>query len=366
MNFAFPPPPPSAHLRGEAGRDRPALRRSHRLPRGLDFEITRGRETRRGRTKRRRQVHLLPPHHRRGGPQRRPPRAWFKTASSHPSSPRPTPTSSTRPRHRPRHRRGGRQPREHAPQARNLLGCFLFRGDDVFKQVNPRPLRRRALPGCPRPHARAAPPTSSSWTSPPTTSTSSPRQVLQTRPARNYEGTVIIVSHNRAFLDPLVDKTLEFRPGAKTPSSTSTATSATTSTRRTEEERRRPSCQRATPAGIPRTRDRKRHFRTTPPPPPPRNAASAEAELRQKRAQVLKPLQEELNALEEKIAELEAAQGALTTHLNDPAVASDPEKLREATEAYQSLARQLEKSITRWTDLSAELEKAEARLAPQE
>ena len=29
----------------------------------------------------------------------------------------------------------------------------------------------------------------------------------------DYPGTLLIVSHNRAFLDPIVQKTMEFRPG---------------------------------------------------------------------------------------------------------------------------------------------------------
>ena len=40
----------------------------------------------------------------------------------------------------------------------------------------------------------------------------------------------------------------------------------------------------------------------------------------------------------------------------------DPEKLAESTRAYANLAEKLEKAYSKWTDLSAQIEKVEAEL----
>jgi ATP-binding cassette subfamily F protein 3 len=75
-------------------------------------------------------------------------------------------------------------------------------------------------------------------------------------------------------------------------------------------------------------------------------------------------MQSEFEKVETTIAELEAAQAVLTDHLESPEVSSDSEKLRETTNAYEKLSKKLETTFSRWEDLSAQIEKLEAELAP--
>ena len=107
--------------------------------------------------------------------------------------------------------------------------------------------------------------------------------------------------------------------------------------------------------------------------PPPSKAATApvnskerrkrEAALREKRNKVLKPLQTEFETIEASIGELEGAQATLTSHLESPEVAADPDKLRETTNAYESIAKKLEPAYSKWEELSTQIEKVEAELA---
>ena len=100
--------------------------------------------------------------------------------------------------------------REAAPHARNLLGCFLFRGDDVFKKVG-------VLSGGERSRVALVcmllRPANFLILDEPTNHLDMQSQDVLQRALIDYPGSVMIVSHNRNFLDALVTKTLEFQPG---------------------------------------------------------------------------------------------------------------------------------------------------------
>jgi hypothetical protein len=91
-------------------------------------------------------------------------------------------------------------------------------------------------------------------------------------------------------------------------------------------------------------------------------ARRIEAEQREIRSKVLKPLETEFAALELKIAEQEAAQTTLTAQLSSPDLANDSAKLREVTNAVDKLARALETSYSRWGALSEEIERIRTKL----
>ena len=73
----------------------------------------------------------------------------------------------------------------------------------------------------------------------------------------------------------------------------------------------------------------------------------------------MKPLQTELEQLEKTIAEYEAAQATLTEHMSAQDVASDGDKMLQATNAYQALTEKLENAISRWGEVSDALEQLE-------
>ena len=85
-----------------------------------------------------------------------------------------------------------------------------------------------------------------------------------------------------------------------------------------------------------------------------------EAEIRQKKTRLLRPLQEKLELLEEEIARLETEKTEYFS-VERPDVAADTEAVMELTSRFQQTDRQLETCFTQWADLSEKIEETEAR-----
>jgi ATP-binding cassette subfamily F protein 3 len=235
--------------------------------------------------------------------------------------------------------------RESAPHARNLLGCFLFRGDDVFKKVG-------VLSGGERSRVALVcmllRPANFLILDEPTNHLDMQSQDVLQRALTDYPGSVLIVSHNRSFLDELVSKTLEFRPGGQPRLFSGNITYYL---EKTAEENQRS-------AGVPPASSKTSNSASI----SRKDQRRQEAEAREMRNKLLKPLENELEALEAKIAELEAAQATLTAALSNEETAADPDKFREATNAVAKITTALETSYTRWGGLSDEIEKVREKL----
>ncbi|MFT4175683.1 MAG: ABC-F family ATP-binding cassette domain-containing protein [Luteolibacter sp.] len=246
--------------------------------------------------------------------------------------------------------------RESAPHARNLLGCFLFRGDDVFKKIG-------VLSGGERSRVALVcmllRPANFLILDEPTNHLDMQSQDVLQHALADYPGSVLIVSHNRSFLDPMVTKTLEFRPGEhpklyhgnisyyleKSAADKAQGTPASKPVSSPTPSSKAPAAPAPEKPGISR-KDQRR----------------LEAEAREIRSKVLRPLETEFEALETKIAELETLQKKLTADLSDEAVSSDPAKLREVTHSVEKTTQALETGYTRWGELSDEIERVKARL----
>jgi ATP-binding cassette, subfamily F, member 3 len=248
--------------------------------------------------------------------------------------------------------------REAAPQVRNILGCFLFTGDDVFKKVG-------VLSGGERSRVALTcmllRPANFLILDEPTNHLDMQSQGVLQRALLNYPGSVMIVSHNRDFLDPLVTKTLEFRPGQQprlfhgniayyldkkgsvdAPSTSSLTKSPPRTTADAEIKKDTPKPE-STP-GVNR-KDQRR----------------LEALAREAKSKILTPLEKELESLEAKIAEQEAAQATLNAALSNPEISADTEKLRSTTNAVEKITKTLELAYTRWSALTEEIEQIKAK-----
>jgi ATP-binding cassette subfamily F protein 3 len=180
--------------------------------------------------------------------------------------------------------------------------------------------------------------------------------VLQ-RALIGYPGTVLIVSHNRDFLDPLVHKTIEFRPGRKPTLYPGNITYYLEKS--AADKAREAAAAKANPVPAPRPTAAPTLSQSPTSSAPSANRKDqrkADADIRNQRNKHLKPLQEEQSSLETKIAEMEAAQATLTTHLSSEEVAADPQKFRETTNAIEKITHNLELAYSRWTELSDQIQ----------
>ncbi|NWK56871.1 ABC-F family ATP-binding cassette domain-containing protein [Verrucomicrobiaceae bacterium N1E253] len=238
--------------------------------------------------------------------------------------------------------------REMAPHARNLLGCFLFRGDDVFKRIG-------VLSGGERSRVALVcmlvRPANFLILDEPTNHLDIQSQEVLQNALKDYPGSFLIVSHNRSFLDSIVTKTLEFRQGRPP---RMYAGNISYYLEKCEEEKQAEAVKNKTApntqtAGAAASGNRKQQRKL-------------EAEQRRKRKEILGPLQKELETTEENISEFEAAQAALTQHMSEPEVAADAEKLQQASHAYQALGEKLEHAYTRWDQLNTKIEQVSEEL----
>ncbi len=238
--------------------------------------------------------------------------------------------------------------RETRPMVRNILGCFLFRGDDVFKKIG-------VLSGGERSRVALVcmllKPANFLIMDEPTNHLDFQSQEVLQRALLEYPGSYCIVSHNRQFLDPIVNKVLEFRLGYA-PRLFYGNVSAYLETVEAEERRAKEmSVAQASdaPAAQAQTGNRK-------------DARRAREMARQQRNKILKPLQQELEQVENEIALKDERKECISAELENPANMSDNQKLMELTQEYQQLERESEALYSRWEELSTQIESRTAEL----
>ncbi|MCI6981853.1 MAG: ABC-F family ATP-binding cassette domain-containing protein, partial [Akkermansia muciniphila] len=242
--------------------------------------------------------------------------------------------------------------RETRPLVRNILGCFLFRGDDVFKKIG-------VLSGGERSRVALVcmllRPANFLIMDEPTNHLDFQSQDVLQAALQEYPGSFCIVSHNRQFLDPIVNKVLEFRPGLP-PRLFHGNVSQYLETVEAEERRAAESASGA-PAGGSESGAASSANR--------RDQRRRRARERELRDRLIKPLQREMEQVEADIAARDERKAAISAELEKPENMSDNQKLMELTLEYQNLERESESLFTRWEELSVEIERAEATLASE-
>ncbi|HMK38516.1 MAG TPA: ABC transporter ATP-binding protein, partial [Bacteroidota bacterium] len=153
-----------------------------------------------------------------------------------------------------------------------------------------------------------------------------------------YEGSFVIVSHDRDFLDPIVTKVVDFRHGALRtyPGNVSDYIDA----RGRDEQREAPSAQRRSPSGSQSERERKR----------------LEAEERQRRYKKNRPLREKIEALERDLEEMEKEKSDISRRMADPGFYRDGEQVKQIHARYRQLEKDLGDGYFRWNELTKQIE----------
>ena len=99
-------------------------------------------------------------------------------------------------------------PYEMMPQLRTLLGCFLFQGDDVFKKIS-------VLSGGEKSRVSLArmlmQPANLLLMDEPTNHLDMSSQQVLLQALKQYDGTIVFVSHDRFFIDQLATRIIEIK-----------------------------------------------------------------------------------------------------------------------------------------------------------
>jgi ATP-binding cassette subfamily F protein 3 len=227
-------------------------------------------------------------------------------------------------------------------QLRNLLGCFLFSGDDVFKRV-------RVLSGGEKSRLALAKmllqPSNLIVMDEPTNHLDMRSKAVLQQALGDFGGSCVIVSHDRDFLDPLVNKVIEFRAG-RIKTYLGNISDYIDIKKREQEllQHQAPSSGRPAGESLPTEKERKRF----------------EAELRQKRYQKTKPVQDHLAYLETVIEKKEREKTAIETAMASGDFYRDGEKAKETASRYKVVQQELADAYYQWDELSRELERLHA------
>lgn len=224
---------------------------------------------------------------------------------------------------------------------RNLLGAFLFSGDDIFKTIG-------ILSGGEKSRLALLKimllDTNFLILDEPTNHLDIKTKDIFQNALIHYSGTVAIVSHDRYFLDHLVNKVFELKDGHihDYPGNYSYFIE-----KRAQLSALAPQNDSRTGAAADKTlslKDKKR----------------IEAEERNRLSKIRNTLKKELAAVEEKIARLEARKAANEKSLCDPQTHRDSVKIKELQIDLKAVENELETAYHLWTELTGKLEETDS------
>lgn len=224
---------------------------------------------------------------------------------------------------------------------RTILGSFLFRGDDVFKKV-------KVLSGGEKSRLALAKmllaPANFLIMDEPTNHLDMRSKKVLQQALKSFDGTYLIVSHDRAFLDEIVNKVLEIsRGGVRT--YLGNVSEYLDAKKKEREEAVR--MQRAASGDL-----NKAVVSTT----GVINKNSSTQAKKKKPAKNQHLLKKRLEAVEEKIATFEKEKAALEKTMMSEEFMKYPLKAKATAAKYGTLNKMLNELLEEWTQIASELE----------
>ncbi|MCC8408964.1 ABC-F family ATP-binding cassette domain-containing protein [Mucilaginibacter sp. UR6-1] len=220
-------------------------------------------------------------------------------------------------------------PKHTDTELRTILGSFLFTGDDVFKKI-------KVLSGGEKSRVALAKALTADANflvlDEPTNHLDIQSVNILIQAIQQYEGTVVVVSHDRYFLDNVAnriwfieDQKIKIYPG----------------TYAEYEEW-----------------NSKRKFEKVAAPPAPKKEEKKPEPVKQQgddKAQQLKKLNQDLGKMEKQIADLETEVKKLETELADDKIYSDQNRLKQTNTAYQQKKNELGAVKEKWEGLAEQI-----------
>jgi ATP-binding cassette subfamily F protein 3 len=222
-------------------------------------------------------------------------------------------------------------------ELRNILGCFLFAGDDVFKKI-------KVLSGGEKSRVALAKTLISEANflllDEPTNHLDFISENILIQALQQYTGSFVVVSHNRHFVSQIAnkiwyieDKQIKEYPGTFD---------------EYEYWRKKNNTETAAPAGAPRKEVKEQ---------PKTEKQRNEAEQTQRR---LKTLNKELTQVEASIESLQKEKSLLEEEMAKPEVYSNFERLQSIQEEFRKKEETLKNLNSRWEELALEIDSLSA------
>ncbi|MFN8459394.1 MAG: ATP-binding cassette domain-containing protein, partial [Anaerolineae bacterium] len=212
-------------------------------------------------------------------------------------------------------------------EARNFLGRFLFSGDDVFKTIN-------TLSGGERSRVALAKLTMTGANflilDEPTNHLDIPSQENLENVLNEFSGTILLVSHDRYFVDALATHTWALEPASKSVTVVEGGYSAYLAYREAQ-------------TGASQTANGRTAKSSS--------QASREQSKAEKRAQEKKAKQ--IAGIESAVAAVESRLAELAQELEEASRAQDVTRLQQLGQDYQLTEAKLDELLTQWTEMEA-------------
>ncbi|MSP60227.1 MAG: ABC transporter ATP-binding protein [Myxococcales bacterium] len=231
-------------------------------------------------------------------------------------------------------------PAESQSFVRGVLGSFLFSGDDVDKKI-------AVLSGGERARVALARllvlPSNLILMDEPTNHLDLDSSERLVEALREYGGTLLFVSHNRSFINQLATRIWDVRDGTieEWPGNLDAWLYHLDQIGAAGRGDAKSEAEGAGAKEAERESDRERRKR--------------EAREREARAKAVRPIKQELEKLERRIAEMEAEKSAIEPRLADPALYNDFARARPLMDRFQVLQSKLEELYGRWEHLQEQL-----------
>lgn len=231
---------------------------------------------------------------------------------------------------------------ESETKLRTILGSFLFVGEDVFKKVS-------VLSGGEKSRVALAKMLLNSgnfliFDEPTNHLDMQSKNILQ-QALQQFPGTLMIVSHDRDFLDPIVSKTLEVQPGRIKTWLGNISYYLDKKSKEGESFVNQQKAQQQSQNGSDQTKTLSR-----------KEERRLEAEKRNALSKKIKPLKKRITALEKEIEQTEARISEIEEMMAQPDFYDDADRVKEISMEYDELKNSLNQAFGKWEEIAGRIE----------